>query len=198
MYLLGEQGYLKGDIVIKKSFESYEFEDLDLIKRRKEELERREEEVSKMIFRICSRCGERKILFKFSVDKRNKKTGKTRICKTCRSRESLRRYYEDPLRVQVGSQIYRDCHKEERKIYNEKYWDNHKEELKKKAKKWYIKNKKAIKKRSLLYYNEHKEEVKVTKEIWRLVNRERIKKYNREYKKKLKRKGEEKNALLSM
>lgn len=169
--------------MIKKFPDFYEFEDLNRIKKRELELAERETKASKTIFRICSKCGERKIIFLFSRDRRNK-NGRTNTCKVCQNRESLRCYYEDPLRVRIGGQIYRDCHKEEQKIYNEKYRITHKEELKKRAKKWYIENKKAIKKRSLLYYNEHLEECRVRREIWLLANKEKIKIYNREYKRK--------------
>lgn len=174
---------MRGGIIIKKFPDFYEFEDLALIRKREEELEERE--TRKMIFRICSKCGERKITSKFTRDRRSK-NGRTKVCKVCQSRESLRRYYEDVDRVKIGGGLYRESHKEERKIYNEKYRIAHKEELKERAKKWYEQNKKAIKKRSLLYYNEHKEECRITREIWRLVNREKIKKYNKEYKKKQK------------
>jgi len=136
-----------------------------------------------MIFKICSRCGERKILFKFTADRRNK-TGRTKVCKVCQTRESLRRYYEDPDRVRIGGQMYRDSHKKERKIYNEEYRVDHKKELKERAGKWYQENKEAIKKRNLKYYNEHKEECRVRRENWIMANKEKIKKYNREYKKK--------------
>ena len=159
---------------------NYEFADLILIREREKELLEREVKAGKMRFKICSKCGERKILFRFTVDKRSK-SGRTGVCKVCQSQESLRRYYEDVDRVRIEGQLYRDCHREERKIYNEKYRLAHKEELKERADKWYTKNKKKIKKRSLKYYEEHKEACQAIRELWREKNKEKIKKYNREY-----------------
>jgi len=168
--------------MIKKS---YEFADLSSIREREAELEEREIKAGKMVFKICSKCGERKSILRFSVDKRNS-DGRIRICKACRSRESLAYYYQNQDKMLIQGKEYRDNHKKNRSIYNKRYREDHKEHLKKEAKKYYRKNRKKIKKRNLKYYEENKEDCLVRRELWRIKNRERIKKYNRGY--KLKRK----------
>lgn len=131
-------------------------------------------------FRTCSKCGEIKPVFKFSIDKRNT-DGRTGICKECRNRETLKYYYQNQSKLLIQGKEYRDNHKRNRSIYNKKYREGHKEQLKKNAKKWYKSNKKAIKKRNLKYYKENKEACQARRKLWIEKNRERIKKYNREY-----------------
>jgi len=146
-----------------------------------QDLEERKNRIKTICFKTCSRCGETKLIFKFSVDKRNL-DGRTKICKACRSRESLKYYYQNQTKILIQDKEYRDNHKKNRSIYNERYREDHKEHLKKEAKKYYRKNRKKIKKRNLKYYEENKEDCLVRRELWRIKNRERIKKYNREYK----------------
>ncbi len=136
-------------------------------------------------FKVCSKCGKIKPVFKFPVDKRNL-DGRTNICKACRSREALKYYYQNQSKVLIKGKEYSDNHKKNRSIYNKRYREDHKEHLKKEAKKWYKSNKKAIKKRNLKYYQENKEACLVRRELWRIKNRERIREYNREYKRKRK------------
>lgn len=162
-----------------------EFADLFSIKEREAELEEREIRIGEMVFKVCSKCGERKLVLRFSVDKRNSDS-RTNICKACRNRESLKYYYQNQSKVLIQNKEYRDNHKKNRSIYNKRYREDHKEHLKKEAKKYYRKNRKKIKKRNLKYYEENKEDCLVRRELWRIKNRERIKKYNRGY--KLKRK----------
>ncbi|MBA7575286.1 hypothetical protein ES695_16745 [Candidatus Atribacteria bacterium 1244-E10-H5-B2] len=132
-------------------------------------------------FKTCSKCGEIKPVFKFSVDKRNLNS-RTNICKECRNREALKYYYQNQSKILIQGKEYRDNHKKNRSIYNEKYREDHKEQLKKNAKKWYMSNKEAIKERNLKYYQENKEACQIRRELWIIKNRERIRKYNREYK----------------
>ncbi|MBA7541904.1 hypothetical protein ES705_34220 [subsurface metagenome] len=134
-------------------------------------------------FKTCLKCGEIKLIFKFSLDKRNL-DGRTNICKACRSREALKYYYQNQSKILIQGKEYRDNHKKNRSIYNEKYREDHKEQLKKNAKKWYMSNKEAIKKRNLKYYQENKEACLARRELWRSKNKESIRKYNREYKRK--------------
>lgn len=134
-----------------------------------------------MVFKICPKCGERKLALRFSVDKRNS-DGRTNICKACRNRETLKYYYQNQSKILIQGKEYSDNHKKNRSIYNEKYREDHKEQLKKNAKKWYKSNKKAIKKRNLKYYQENLEACQIRRKLWIENNRERIKKYNREYK----------------
>ena len=136
-----------------------------------------------MVFKVCSKCGETKPIFKFSVDKRNL-DGRIGVCKICRSREYLKYYYQNRDRILIKIKEYQDNHKKARNIYNEKYREDHKEQLKKNAKKWYMSNKEAIKKRNLKYYQENKEACQARRELWIEKNRERIKRYNRGYKRK--------------
>ena len=134
-------------------------------------------------FKTCSKCGETKPIFKFSVEKRNL-NGRIGICKECRSQEYLKYYYQNRSRVLIKIKEYQDNHKKAKNIYNKNYREKNKEKLKKNARKWYMSNKKAIKERNLKYYQDHKEACKQNRKLWIEKNKERIKKYNREYKRK--------------
>lgn len=134
-------------------------------------------------FKTCSRCGETKLIFKFSVDKRNL-DGRIRVCKTCRSLEYLKYYYQNRGKILMQNKEYRKTNKKDRSIYFKNYQEEHKEHLKELARKWYLENKEAIKERNNKYYQEHREACLTRRELWRIKNRERIKKYNREYKRK--------------
>ncbi|MBA7500124.1 hypothetical protein ES704_02877 [subsurface metagenome] len=136
-----------------------------------------------MVFKVCSKCRERKPIFKFPIDKRNL-DGRTNICKACRSRESLKYYYQNQSKILIQGKEYRDNHKKNRSIYNEKYREVHKEQLKKNAKKWYKSNKKAIKERNLKYYQENLVACQIRRGLWIEKNKERIREYNRQYKRK--------------
>ncbi|MBA7518749.1 hypothetical protein ES705_10822 [subsurface metagenome] len=143
----------------------------------------RKSRIKTICFKVCSKCGETKPIFKFSVDKRNI-NGRTGICKICRSREYLEYYYQNKERILIKCKEYRDNDKGRRSIYSKKYQKDHKKQLKKKAGEWYKKNKKAIKKRNLQYYQDNKEAFQVRKSIWITKNKEKIREYNREYKRK--------------
>ncbi|MBA7629934.1 hypothetical protein ES703_37441 [subsurface metagenome] len=170
----------------KKSYEfETRFSDIE------KELEERENWIRAIHYKICSRCGERKPVSKFTIDKRNT-DGRIRVCKVCRSRESLKYYYQDRERILIRVKEYQENNKEDRRKYFQDYRKDHKEHLKKLAGKWYKKNKKEIKKRNLKYYEENKEACQVIRELWREANKEKIKKYNWEYwklKVSLKKKG---------
>jgi len=143
-------------------------------------LEERKSRIKTICFKTCSKCGEIKPVFKFSVDKRNL-DGRTNVCKACRSLEGLRHYYQNRSKMLIQNREYLQANKENRRIYSKRYREKHKEQLKKNAKKWYKKNKKAIKKRNLKYYRENREACQARRELWIINNREKIKKYNREY-----------------
>jgi post-segregation antitoxin (ccd killing protein) len=134
-------------------------------------------------FKTCLKCGETKLISKFSVDKRNL-DGRISVCKACRSLEGLKYYYHNQSKRLIQGKEYRDNHKKNRSIYNEKYRIDHKEELKERASKWYQENKEAIKKRNLKYYQENLVACLARRELWRSKNKESIRKYNREYKRK--------------
>ena len=134
-------------------------------------------------FKTCSKCGETKLIFKFSIDKRNL-DGRTNICKACRSREGLKYYYHNRVKMLIQNKEYRDTHKRDRSIYSKNYQEGHKEHLRELAREWYLKNREAIRERNNKYYQEHREACQTRRELWRIKNKERIKKYNREYKRK--------------
>ena len=147
------------------------------------DLQDRENRIKTICFKTCSKCGETKLIFKFSLDKRNL-DGRTNICKACRSLESLNYYYHNQVKMLIKNREYLKANKENRSIYSKIYRDRNKERLKGLAKKWYKKNKKRIKKRNLQYYQENKEACQVRRELWIIKNKERIREYNREYKRK--------------
>ena len=132
-------------------------------------------------FKTCSKCGEIKLIFKFSLDRRNF-DGRTNICKACRVLEAEKYYYKNKDRILIQSKKYRDTNRKNKSIYSKNYREKNKERLKENASKWYLENKEAIKKRNLKYYQANKEDCKQNRKLWIEKNRERIKKYNREYK----------------
>ncbi|MBA7525523.1 hypothetical protein ES705_17674 [subsurface metagenome] len=162
----------------KKSFEfDTRYSDVE------QELEERKSRIKTIRFKTCLKCGELKMLFKFTTDKRNS-DGKMAICKSCRSKESLEYYYNNWEKLLIKHKEYRDTHQIDRSKYFETYQKNHKEHLQKLSKDWYKKNKKRIKKRNLKYYQENLEACKQIRKLWIEKNREGIKKYNRGYKRK--------------
>jgi len=150
-----------------------------------QKLEDRKQKIIKIRFKTCKKCGETKLNFKFSGDKRNK-DGRTGICKECRSREYLEYYYKNREKILIYIREYEAIHQRERSIYQKGYQEKHKEFLKESSREWYIKNRKAVKERSLKYYREHKEICQARRKLWRIKNKEKIREYNREYKMKQK------------
>jgi len=146
-------------------------------------LDERKSHITPIRFKVCSKCGEKKLIFKFSKDKRNL-DGRTNVCKACRSLEGLKYYYQNRSKMLMQNREYLQANKENRRIYSKRYREKNKEYLKGIAKKWYKKNKKAIKERNLKYYQENKEACQIRRKLWIEKNRERIRKYNREYKRK--------------
>ena len=134
-------------------------------------------------FKTCSKCGETKLIFKFSVDKRNL-DGRISVCKACRSLEYLKYYYHNRDKILIQVREYHKNNKRDRSIYFKDYREKHKEYLKELASKWYLENKETIKKRNLKYYQANEEVCKQRRKLWIEKNRERIKKYNRQYKRK--------------
>ena len=150
-----------------------------------QELEERKNKVKTICFKTCSKCGEIKYIFKFSLDKRNL-DGRTNVCKVCRSREGLNYYYHNRVKILIQNREYFKANKENRSGYSKDYRIKNKERLKKLAGKWYKSNKKKIKKRNLIYYQENKGACQIRRRLWIENNKEKIKKYNREYKRKRK------------
>ena len=123
-------------------------------------------------FKTCSKCGETKLIFKFSVDKRNL-DGRIRVCKKCQSREYLEYHYHNRGKILIQNKEYRDAHKGGRSIYFKNYQKEHKEHLKELARKWYLENKEAIKERNNKYYQEHREACQTRRKLWRIKNEEK-------------------------
>ena len=160
----------------KKSFEfDTRYSDVE------QDLQDRENRIKTICFKVCSKCGETKLIFKFSLDKRNL-DGRTNICKACRSREGLNYYYHNRVKMLIKNREYLKANKENRRIYSKNYREKHKEYLKELASKWYLENKEAIKKRNLKYYQENKKACLARRKLWIIKNKERIREYNREYK----------------
>lgn len=163
---------------VKKSFEfDTRYSDIE------QSLEERKSRVKTICFKACSKCGETKYIFKFSLDKRNL-DGRTNVCKDCRSLEGLNYYYHNQVKMLIRNREYFKANKEKRSIYSKDYREKHKEELKKKARKWYKSNRKKIKKRNLEYYQENLLVCQIRRKLWIEKNKERIREYNREYKRK--------------
>lgn len=159
----------------KKSYEfDIRFSDVE------RELEERKNRIGTMHFKICLKCGERKPVSKFPIDKRYT-DGRIGTCKVCRSRESLKYYYQNREQILNRVKEYQETNRKDRSDYFKDYQKEHKEQLKKNAGKWYKNNKKAIKKRNLKYYQENREVCQAIRELWREKNKEKIKKYNQEY-----------------
>lgn len=146
-----------------------------------QKLEDRKQKIIKIRFKTCKKCGETKLIFKFSIDKRNK-DGHTRICQVCRNLEQLQYYYKNREKILIYVRKYEATHKRERSLYQKNYQEKHKESLKESAREWYIKNRKAVKKRNLKYYQDHKEICQARRKLWRIKNKENIREYNRVYK----------------
>jgi len=106
-----------------------------------QDFQERKNRIKTVCFKVCSKCGEIKPIFKFSVDKRNT-NGRTNICKACKILEYLRYYYQNREKILIQSKKYRDTNKRDRSIYFKNYRKEHREQLKKNAREWYIKNKK--------------------------------------------------------
>ncbi|MBA7557937.1 hypothetical protein ES705_50720 [subsurface metagenome] len=125
--------------MIKKSFEfDTLFSDIE------QRLEERKNGIKPIRFKTCSKCKQKKSIFKFSLDKRNI-NGRTGICKACRSLEYLKYYYQNRERILIQVKEYQD--EKDRSKYFKDYRRDHKEQLRKQAGNWYKKNRKRIKKR---------------------------------------------------
>jgi len=128
-------------IKVKRFFEfATRFSDLE------KKLEIRKEKELVKIFKVCRKCGERKLKSSFSKDKRSA-GGRINICKVCRSKESLEYYYQNKDWLLIKIKEYQG--KKDRSNYFQDYKIKHKEHLRKTAHTWYEKNKKRIKKRNL-------------------------------------------------
>ena len=80
-------------------------------------------------FKTCSKCGETKLISKFSIDKRNL-DGRTGVCKECWNRYYLERYYQNRDKILMQNKKYRDAHQRDRRIYFRNYREEHKERKK--------------------------------------------------------------------
>jgi len=160
----------------------YEIINFTLRKRLEKELESREEKETKKRFKICIICKTRKSIFNFSVDRRSS-DGRAGACKICKSKQSLKYYYEHKEEISIRVKEYRRTHELNRSVYFENYRKDNKEHLKKIASKWYKKNRKRIKKRALVYFEKNREYCLIVRGLWRKNHKEELKKYNRQYQK---------------
>ncbi len=111
-------------------------------------LEDRKQKIKEIKFKVCRKCGEKKPVFKFSIDKRNR-NGIANICKACLNLASLDYYYHNRESRLALVKKYDKEHKDQRRIYSESYREDHFDHLQKEAKIYYRKNRKRIKKRDL-------------------------------------------------
>lgn len=120
--------------------------------------------------KVCTKCGEEKLLDEFWSSKRAK-DGKLSKCKDCLKK--WRNEHADE--IEKWREEHKDKLKTYREIYNKKYNKEHKEQKKISSKKHYLQNKEKIINRAKIYYSDHKKEKK-----------EYIKKYQEEHKDELK------------
>lgn len=108
-------------ITVKKPYEfDTRFSDVE------QELEKRKSRIKTICFKVCSKCGETKLIFKFSTDKRNT-DGRHGVCKVCRSKESLEYYYQNRDRILIQNKEYQKTNKKDRSLYFKDYQREHKE-----------------------------------------------------------------------
>lgn len=131
-------------------------------------------------FKTCSKCGETKLISKFSIDKRNL-DGRTRICKECWNRYYLERYYQNRNKILIQNKKYRDTHQKDRRIYFRNYREEHKEHLEELSRQYYLRNRERIIERVKKYNQEHKEAVAIIRKRYREENRDKIREYERKY-----------------
>ncbi len=106
-------------------------------------------------FKTCLKCGEIKLIFKFSLDKRNL-DGRTNICKACRVLEAEKYYYKNKERLKKRASKWYLENKEAIKERNLKYYQVNKEACRQNRKLWIEKNKERIKKYNRQYKRKHK------------------------------------------
>jgi len=128
--------------MIKKPFEFF-----DLFSSIGKDFEDRKDKIRRY-YKVCSRCGQLKMLSEFNPDKRSL-DDRTSACKVCRSEQSLSYYYLYREKILLQIKEYQSTHKKERSKYFEKYRIDHKKHLQKIAHSWYWKNRKRIKERDL-------------------------------------------------
>jgi len=131
-------------------------------------------------FKTCSKCGETKLISRFTTDRRNL-DGHLGICKECRNRYYLERYQQARDKILVQNKKYRDTHQIERRIYFRNYQEEHKELFKDSAREYYLKNREAIIERVKKYNQGHKEAVALRKKRYREENRDKNREYGRKY-----------------
>ena len=131
-------------------------------------------------FKTCSKCGETKLIFKFSVDKQNL-DGRTRVCRECHNRYYLEHYYQNRDKILRQNKKYRDTHQRDRRIYFKNYREEHKEHLKELSRQYYLRSRERIIEGVKKYKQEHKEAVAVRKKRYREENRDKIREYGRKY-----------------
>ena len=131
-------------------------------------------------FKTCSKCGETKLISRFTTDRRNL-DGHSGICKECRKRYYLERYHQNRDKILRQNKKYRDAHQRERRIYFRNYQEEHKELFKDFAREYYLKNRETIIEKVKKYRQGHKEVVALRKKRYREENRGKIREYGRKY-----------------
>jgi len=159
----------------KKSFEfDTRYSDVE------RDLEERKSRIKTICFKTCSKCGETKLISRFTTDRRNL-DGHLGICKECRNRYYSERYHLYRDKVLMRNKKYRNTHKREIRIYFRNYQEEHKELFKDSAREYYLKNREAIIEKVKKYNQGHREAVAVRKKRYREKNRDKIKEYKRKY-----------------
>jgi len=130
-------------------------------------------------FKTCSKCGETKLISKFSIDRRNF-DGHLGVCKSCKSLYYKERYREQKEKYLEKSRIWRLKHIESVKTRQKKYREENRELFRKR----YLENRKAFIEKAKKYYQEHKEACLMRDRAWKIKNRDKIREYNKKYRQK--------------
>lgn len=131
-------------------------------------------------FKNCSKCGETKLISRFTTDRRNL-DGHSGVCKECRNRYYSERYPQYRDKILLKNKKYRDTHKREIRINFRNYQEEHKELFKDSSRKYYLKNREAIIEKVKKYNQGHREVIAVRRKRYREENRDKIREYGRKY-----------------
>lgn len=88
------------------------------------------------LYRICTKCGERKLISNFSKYKNRNSILRRRICKECMSKYKHQHYLKDKVSYLERSKKQRENNPERYKIYLKKYYQKNKDEIRKKHKQY--------------------------------------------------------------
>ena len=137
--------------------------------------------------KICTKCGEEKLLGEFGKLKKGK-YGKRYTCKLCRkqyqeaNKEKIaeqRKQYRKENKEQIKQ--YREANKEKITEYRKQYSQDNKEKVVESRKKYYEANKEKISKRDKQYRKENKEKLVESRKKYYEANKEKIAEYSKQY-----------------